>query len=563
MNGDFSKDFRLNLDSACRLRHDSARDEYLLLLPERVVKLNRTAFFLLSMSDGTKTFGDVLNELISEFGENPDYPEEAKEFLQDALSRGWIGIHSEFHGSVEGANMRGGLPRHTSNGLTDFTTNDTAGGAPDSAPGNEPTSELGSELGNEQDNELGNKPVKTPGSVTVHTVGSAPVHTPGCAPSLALSSSPNECHDIRADGLPRLVQPPYGMTVELTHRCPLQCLYCSNPVNLTNRGAELSTDEWNDVVRQAKALGVVEIHLSGGEPLARPDLIDIVRTCTELDIYSNLITSGVGLTEHLLEALKSAGLCSVQLSLQSDDDETSRTISGVNVLRAKCESARMLSQSGLPLTLNVVLSALNICRLDSILKLCTSYGARRIEIANCQYYGWALINRSVLLPTVSQLKEAKQVVERWRTVDLNDTNVEIVWVMPDYFEDFPKPCSGGWAQRQLIITPNGVALPCAAAEQIDSIEFPSVRRSQLAWIWNESDAFNRYRGYDWMKEPCLTCERKEVDFGGCRCQAFILTGDASEADPVCTKSTRRQLIDELVESRNSEEPAELSFRGAF
>ncbi|MBX9671520.1 MAG: pyrroloquinoline quinone biosynthesis protein PqqE [Candidatus Obscuribacterales bacterium] len=555
MKGDFSKDVRLNLDSACRLRHDTARDEYLLLLPERVVKLNRTAFLLLSMSDGTKAFADVLNEMISEYGENPDYLEEAKVFLQDALSRGWVGIHSEFHGSVEGANMRGGLLRHTSNGLTDLTPNDTSGSTPDSVPVHKPDSA--------PVHKPDSAPEHSPGSVPVQTLGSAPVHPEDCAPSWALNMSRDACHTSRAGSLPRSVQPPYGLTVELTHRCPLQCLYCSNPVDLTNRGSELSTSEWIDVVRQAKALGVVEIHLSGGEPLARPDLIEIVRTCTELDIYSNLITSGVGLTEHLLEALKSAGLCSVQLSFQSDDEATSRKISGVNALRSKCESAQMLSQSGLPLTLNVVLSALNICRLDSILKLCTSYGARRIEIANCQYYGWALVNRSVLLPTLSQLKEAKQVVERWRTVDLNDTNVEIVWVMPDYFEDFPKPCSGGWAQRQLIITPNGIALPCAAAEQIDSIEFPSARRSQLGWIWNESDAFNRYRGYDWMKEPCLTCERKEVDFGGCRCQAFILTGDASEADPVCTKSTRRQLIDELVESRNSEEPAELSYRGAF
>ncbi len=498
---------RLRLVSAGRLQHDPARNVYLLLLPERVVKLNHTAFVLLSLSDGTRTVEDLLKSLILDFGADPKYQEEARIFLLDALSRGWIEISSNRNESQL-------LDRANSNSEK--------------------------VLGHESEGAVSDLE-KAAATLDV-SIASAGEKT---ATARFAASVPRVCAAVGSEIRPVSIQPPFGLIAELTHRCPLQCLYCSNPVALIKEGAELSTEEWLDVIRQAKDLGVVEIHLSGGEPLIRPDLVEIVRTCTDLGVYSNLITSGIGLTEERVLELKGAGLCSVQLSFQSDDDETSRTIAGVNALQVKRASARLLSEAGLPLTTNVVLSALNINRLDSIMKLCTSYGASRIEIANCQYYGWALANRAALLPTRSQIDDAKTIIDRWRA-ELDESAIEIVWVVPDYFQDYPKPCSGGWAQRQLMVMPDGTALPCAAAKQITGLDFPNVRGERLSWIWKESDTFNRYRGYDWMKEPCASCERKEIDFGGCRCQAFLLTGDATEADPVCARSAKRPLVDAIA-----------------
>lgn len=337
---------------------------------------------------------------------------------------------------------------------------------------------------------------------------------------------------------------PYGLIAELTHRCPLQCVYCSNPLTLADPHDELHTARWLGVLAEAAELGVMHVHFSGGEPLLRPDLEELVAHARGLGLFSNLITSGLGFTEERGARLASAGLNSVQLSVQGDDPRTAVLVARAPAFERKRRAAEAVRAVGLPLNMNVVLHRLNLDRLEQIIDMCVEWGAERLELANTQYYGWALRNRRYLLPTAEQLAAAEEVYRRKR--DELAGRVELLWVLPDYFERYPKPCMGGWATTSLTVAPDGHAYPCPIAEVITTLRFPSVREHDLGWIWRESSAFNAYRGQAWLPQPCRSCERRSVDFGGCRCQAFLLTGDAARADPVCVHSPDHHLVADPV-----------------
>jgi pyrroloquinoline quinone biosynthesis protein E len=337
------------------------------------------------------------------------------------------------------------------------------------------------------------------------------------------------------------VKPPLGLLAELTHRCPLHCPYCSNPLELVSRDAELSTEDWTSVLSQARELGVLQVHMSGGEPLARPDLPELVAHASSLGCYVNLVTSGLGLTAARLDDLVSRGLAHVQLSAQGATRERSDLLAGARAFDHKLAAAALVKEAGLPLSLNVVLHRRNHDQLAGIIELAERMGADRLELANTQYYGWALRNRAALMPTPEQLVAAEPIV-RAAVSRLRGT-MEIVYVVADYYEPYPKPCMYGWGARQLTIAPDGTVLPCPAASAISTLRLSSVRDTPLAEIWYRSESFNAYRGEDWMSEPCRTCDRRELDFGGCRCQAFLLTGDAAATDPVCSRSPQRSLVD--------------------
>lgn len=337
------------------------------------------------------------------------------------------------------------------------------------------------------------------------------------------------------------VKPPLGLLAELTHRCPLHCPYCSNPLELVSRDAELSTADWTSVLSQARELGVLQVHMSGGEPLARPDLPELVAHASSLGCYVNLVTSGLGLTAARLDDLVSRGLAHVQLSAQGATRERSDLLAGARAFDHKLNAAALVKEAGLPLSLNVVLHRRNHDQVAGIIELAERMGADRLELANTQYYGWALRNRAALMPTPEQLAEAEPIV-RAAVSRLRGT-MEIVYVVADYYEPYPKPCMYGWGARQLTIAPDGTVLPCPAASAISTLRLSSVRDTPLAEIWYRSESFNAYRGEDWMSEPCRTCDRRELDFGGCRCQAFLLTGDAAATDPVCSRSPQRSLVD--------------------
>ncbi|MEZ0093542.1 pyrroloquinoline quinone biosynthesis protein PqqE [Streptacidiphilus sp. EB129] len=362
--------------------------------------------------------------------------------------------------------------------------------------------------------------------------------------------------------------PPWAMLAELTHACPLQCGYCSNPVELIRRGDELTTDQWCEVLAQAGRLGVVQAHLSGGEPLLRPDLEQIVAAAEQAGIHTQLVTSGVGLTAPRLDALARAGLGSVQLSVQHADPASSDRIAGRRSFADKERAAAVIRACGLPFGLNVVLHRENLDALDAIVELALSWGADRIELANAQFYGWALLNRGSLLPSRAQLRRAVATVEAWRTrLDARfegrpDARPQIVWVVPDYFEGVAKPCMGGWGSVSLTVTPDGTVLPCATAASIPGLDPPNVKDRSLAWAWNESHAFNAYRGTEWMTGPCGGCPRRSADFGGCRCQAFALTGDAARTDPACGLSPDHGLIRDLVPDTGDGTPVARSYRSS-
>ncbi|MBV9313025.1 MAG: pyrroloquinoline quinone biosynthesis protein PqqE [Pseudonocardia sp.] len=339
-------------------------------------------------------------------------------------------------------------------------------------------------------------------------------------------------------------EPPLGMLAELTHRCPLQCGYCSNPLELVGRAEELNTAQWCDVISQARELGVLQLHLSGGEPLQRPDLAEIVRHARREDCYVNLVTSGFGLTPERGGQLADAGVEHVQLSLQDADELAADAVAGATgAHRRKRAAADVITALGLPLTINVVLHRGNVDRIPDIVELAEAMGADRLELAHTQYYGWALRNRVRLMPTAAQLSAAEAAVAEARA---RSSNLRIGYVPADYHETYPKPCMHGWAARQLTVAPNGVALPCPAASVIDSLPVVNVRDTSLRSIWYEAESFQAFRGTSWMREPCVSCARRQLDFGGCRCQAFQLTGDPTHADPVCSLSPHRHLIDELV-----------------
>ncbi|QKZ19446.1 pyrroloquinoline quinone biosynthesis protein PqqE [Streptomyces chartreusis] len=343
---------------------------------------------------------------------------------------------------------------------------------------------------------------------------------------------------------------PWALLAELTHACPLHCGYCSNPLELTRRSSELSTEQWADVLRQAGELGVVQTHLSGGEPLLRRDLAEIVAAAEAAGIYTQLVTSGVGLSEPRLAALAAAGLKSVQLSVQHADPRASDRIAGRRSFAEKERAAELVRAAGLPLGMNVVLHRENLDALDALVELGVSWGVDRIELANVQFYGWGLLNRAALLPTREQLAGARDAVQRWRG-RLPD-GPELVWVVPDYFDGVAKPCMGGWGAVSLTVAPDGTVLPCPAAAALPDLEPPNVRDHRLDWIWDHSEAFTRYRGTDWMPDPCRGCSRREEDFGGCRCQAYALTGDATRTDPACGLSPDHGLIRGLAEAEPDE-----------
>ncbi len=342
-----------------------------------------------------------------------------------------------------------------------------------------------------------------------------------------------------------------GLLAELTHRCPLQCPYCSNPLALERAGVELDTAAWLGVLEQAAALGVLQVHFSGGEPTARKDLVTLVRRATELQLYSNLITSGVLLDAALLAALVGAGLDHVQLSFQDAEPGEADRFGGLRGGHAgKLRAAALVRDAGLPLTLNFVVHRQNLSRVDAMIALGETLGADRIEVAHAQYYGWGLVNRAALLPSRAQLDAATATVAAAR--ERLKGRMAIDYVPPDYHAERPKSCMGGWARRLMNVTPSGRVLPCHAAETLPGFAFPSVRDSTLAEIWRDAPLFRAFRGTEWMPEPCRSCDMREVDWGGCRCQAFALTGDAAATDPVCTLSPAHGVLDAAL--RDSENP---------
>lgn len=340
---------------------------------------------------------------------------------------------------------------------------------------------------------------------------------------------------------------PFGLLAELTYRCPLACGYCSNPIELARYDDELATADWQRVFTEAADLGVLQCHLSGGEPLLRRDLPDLVRTANGLGMYTNLVTSAMGLSRRRAEGLREAGLDHVQVSVQADEPATSDRIAGIPSFDRKLEACRLVRELGWPLTVNVVLHRQNIDRVGAILDLVEELQADRVELANTQYYGWAWKNRAALLPSREQLDRADDVVAAAR--DRLAGRMEIVHVLPDYYSRYPKPCMGGWAERQLTVAPNGDALPCPAAQTLP-LPRASVRDAPLGEIWTSAPRFTAFRGNDWMPDPCRSCDRKEIDLGGCRCQAFQLTGDAAATDPVCHLSPDHHLVEEAVARAN-------------
>jgi pyrroloquinoline quinone biosynthesis protein E len=333
---------------------------------------------------------------------------------------------------------------------------------------------------------------------------------------------------------PATAGPPLWLLAELTYRCPLHCVFCYNPMDFATQADELSTDDWLRVLREGRALGAVQCGLSGGEPLVRDDLEVIVAEARRLGYYTNLLTSGVGLTEARAAALKAAGLDHVQLSFQDSTREVNDFLSHTKTFDLKRKVARIIRDQGWPMVMNVVIHRMNIEHIDSIIALADECGAEYLELANTQYYSWALHNRDQLLPTRAQLQQAEVVTEAWRKKLAG--RMRIFFVAPDYHDGKPKKCVNGWGNLFLTVAPDGAALPCHTARMLPGLAFPNVREMGLREIWYDSEGFNRYRGTGWMKQPCSTCDQREVDLGGCRCQAFMLAQDPAVADPVCPKS---------------------------
>lgn len=348
------------------------------------------------------------------------------------------------------------------------------------------------------------------------------------------------------------VQPPMAMLAELTYRCPLACPYCSNPLDMVRREAELPTRTWTALMAEAAELGVLHVHLSGGEPASRRDLVEIVAAAHAADLYTNLITSGVGLTEARLDTLVAAGLDHVQLSLQGVDREMADTIGGYRGgFDRKIQVAGWIADRGLPLTLNAVMHKRNLDRLEETIDLAVEMGARRIEVATVQFHGWAERNSAALMPTREQARAASRIVRDARE-RLKGTLV-IDYVPADHHAEYPKPCMGGWGSTGLNVAPDGRVMPCHAAHTIPGLVFPRAGQATLRHIWYDSPAFNAFRGTDWMQKPCRSCERASVDFGGCRCQAMAVTGDPAATDPVCVKSPHRAALTARVEEEAADD----------
>jgi PqqA peptide cyclase len=346
---------------------------------------------------------------------------------------------------------------------------------------------------------------------------------------------------------------PFGLLAELTYSCPLACPYCSNPLALGDYTEELTTAEWQRVFAEARDLGVLQLHLSGGEPLVRRDVVELVTSGNELGMYINLVTSAVGLSRRRAEQLKAAGLDHVQISIQADEPALSDRIAGTPSFARKLEAARLVKELDWPLTVNVVLHRQNIDRLADVLRLAEELAADRVELANTQYYGWAWRNRAALMPSRVQVERALEVTRAAR--ERLAGRMDVIYVLPDYYNRYPKSCMGGWGKRQLTVAPNGDVLPCPAAHELP-LPRANVRAESLEGIWTDSEVFQRFRGTDWMPEPCRSCDRREIDFGGCRCQAFQLTGDAARTDPVCHLSPDHDLVARAVEAANADSRAD-------
>ena len=338
--------------------------------------------------------------------------------------------------------------------------------------------------------------------------------------------------------------PPLWFLAELTYRCPLHCVFCYNPTDLARHESELSTSQWLRVLREARELGAVQCGFSGGEPLLRDDLEDLVAEAHRLGFYTNLITSGIGLSAARAKALRSAGLDHVQLSFQDSTREVNDFLSHTRTFDLKQQVARLIKEQGWPMVLNVVLHRRNIDHVERIIEMASSLGVEYLELANTQYYGWALLNREQLLPSREQLRRAEAAVEAWRS--RSPGRPRIYFVTSDYHEGHAKKCTNGWGQTLLMVAPDGTALPCHAARVLPGISFPNVREHSLGEIWAGSEGFNRYRGTGWMKAPCSGCDRRDEDLGGCRCQAFLLTGDAGAADPACRLSPHHDRVQAAV-----------------
>jgi len=336
------------------------------------------------------------------------------------------------------------------------------------------------------------------------------------------------------------------LLAELTFACPVQCSYCSNPLELSaSRKNELSTEDWIRVMRQARKLGAVQLGFSGGEPLVRTDLEELVIEAKSLGYYINLITSSIGLTAEKITTLKEAGLGHIQISFQGSNRESNKLLGGTDSFDHKVAMTKEVIKQELALGLNFVLHRQNLHQVEEFLTMAQSVGAEFVELANCQYYGWGLHNREHLLPSQEQLIEAERVTNEFRKKYKGD--MDIFFVAPDYYDDRPKKCSNGWGTTFMTVNPEGEVLPCQAAKVIPGLEFPNVRDHDLKDIWNNSDLFNRFRGTDWMTEPCKSCPEKEIDLGGCRCQALMLTGDATNADPVCSLSPHHDIVLKITE----------------
>jgi len=339
-----------------------------------------------------------------------------------------------------------------------------------------------------------------------------------------------------------------AVIAEITHRCPLHCVYCSNPLDMQRRAAELSTDDWTAVFRQAAGMGALHLHLTGGEPLARADLQELVEAARSVHLYVNLITSGVGLDERRLDALIGAGLDHIQLSFQDVEEGAANEFAGTRSHALKLRIAETIRRRRVAFTLNMVVHRRNLGRLTEMIAFAEHTGAQRLEIAHVQYYGWALRNRDALLPSREQVRQSIDTVEAARA--RLKGRLRIDFVLPDYYAKYPKPCMSGWGHQQMLIDPAGRALPCHAAGVIPGLEFANVKEQSLRSIWEDSPAFNRFRGESWMPEPCRACDRRARDFGGCRCQAFLLTGDATATDPVCILAPSHPVVEDALRPVN-------------
>ena len=346
-----------------------------------------------------------------------------------------------------------------------------------------------------------------------------------------------------------MVSKPLALIAEVTHRCPLHCVYCSNPTQLTAAGNELSTEEWISVFRQAGKLGMLHAHFTGGEPLARADLTELIAAARAAGLYTNLITSGIGLNEQRLQMLVEAGLDHIQVSFQDSREDAANWIAGAKAHAHKIELSRAIRRHKIAFTVNLVVHRQNLDHLEGMIAFIEQLQPERVEVAHTQYYGWALANRAALMPTRMQLERAVAIISE--AEKRLSGRIRIDSVVPDYYAKYPKSCMGGWGRRLMLVNPSGKVLPCHAAEVLPGLSFENVRGKSLEWVWQESELFRKFRGEEWMPEPCRSCDRRGEDFGGCRCQAFLLTGDQKATDPACSLAPAHHLVESAVLEANS------------